>query len=387
MLKIKLIPLLALAAIGLQGCLFSGLQKDSDAFLATISASGAGGLEVFTAEVFPLFAQAACTKCHATSQSPLFAVADVAQSYSVSKGLANFEDPAKSKLVVKAADSHYGATATNLGSAPWADAVTKWADAEIASGGVSGGGASELVTGVFNIPVPFSTPNPRDFSIPLDSLGPDFNQTALIFRLELGNPAGTGFKTADAVQITRLRFQNNSGRGFDIGGIKVYQDGQFIVGQHDSFITTSSLVAPNSNIIISGNYMILPMAQGLSIKFAFQKLKSVAFNGCQQLPLFVSNFRTAVMNSDCIGCHGGGAGSNATATTKFNMALTDADSSVCARALQHSNLTAPSDSAILRQPCNGANGHPTQKPNNGGAFSVCTDPAKYNNAINWISQE
>lgn len=125
MKKPSAIPFFLLLAPILASC---GL-KDTQNIQATLKGNR-GVSKVFTTELHPSFKLNACVGCHGATQAPLFAVSNVTEAQtttSLSRGLIDFQNPARSRLVQKMHERHQCGSGCEQIAAFFEDAIAKWA--------------------------------------------------------------------------------------------------------------------------------------------------------------------------------------------------------------------------------------------------------------------
>lgn len=170
--------LLLLALTSLSSCLAT--PKDGDATLAfyqkrKTTTTATTGIEAFK-DTYYTFARANCVSCHGVSQGPLFATADLNASYAAAKdsSYVNFALPASSKLAIYSGNGHCGMPNCQTNATVAAEAITAWAEVELAAAnsgtgtgtgtggtgtggpGTGGAGATAIVT--TSIPLPATLP-------------------------------------------------------------------------------------------------------------------------------------------------------------------------------------------------------------------------------------
>ena len=135
---------LVLTAVVLSGCLPGLEQATPDA-----GSPPATPLDTFRSGFYAFAAPpTSCGMCHATSQAPFFASADVQAAYTASKSLVDFHNPTGSVFVVYAGNNHCGvATLCGPGSGSAAivqQDLVQWASAETAPASDGGPAAAVL---------------------------------------------------------------------------------------------------------------------------------------------------------------------------------------------------------------------------------------------------
>jgi cytochrome c551/c552 len=332
--------LLLLALSGLSSCLTT--LKEGDATLAfyqkastaTTATTGIGAFQ----DTFYAFALKNCTTCHATSQSPLFAVSDVNAAYSAANNSAyvSFTAPSASKFSEYAGNGHCGQSGCSGNSQVATDAITAWAAVEISSaggsgsgagaggGGVVGGGpstgganAGSFVTATLNIPttVPISTTTYIPMRWNLTTISPANGLvTAAIFEIEIQkfsttlyrvrNPKLAGLKQVVKVTGVHVLVKPSTDAGIgveDIGAGSAWESDVVNVATSTlpgTLPTTPLSTATFPPLDTFSNVIGIRSNQD-ALTIAFDNLETA---GAATLPTFASIYAN-ILQPKCVNCH------------------------------------------------------------------------------------
>jgi hypothetical protein len=371
---------LSAAAFALIAC-ETPFSKTDGATVATYQTStggsGGSGLAVFTSG-FYAFAVKNCVQCHGSTQTPLFAVADVTTAYNAAKGVVDFSNPASSPLAIYAGNGHCGISNCNGQTSTVIPLLESWAAAEAnptgTSGSSPGAGLVPPSAGIMYystaVTIPANIPGPGNtFSImrwPLSALNPASSQVAggyFEMQIQLLTPQTyritmPKLAVANATIVTSVHVMIAPAGTPGVGQESPLAMDWATINQNvPAFTIPNPLPAASFNVTaLTGDSMVLPVLSASDQLVIGFDAFGIGANEttCSNLSGtngFVSNVLPQ-MTSICFSCHlAGGAGNGAFPMVNNNNAA------LCATTLGYINLNDPSGSMIVVNP-QGNNGHP-----------------------------
>jgi mono/diheme cytochrome c family protein len=126
-IKLRLKVILALTTLALSGSGCGLVKGLFGKHLEPVSASleHFSDVSAYQQTLFPV-ARSSCSGCHASTQSPFFAAADLNASYAAVLPLVNFTDVPSSTLAVHAQNAHCGQSVCTGNQAPFIKAIQQW---------------------------------------------------------------------------------------------------------------------------------------------------------------------------------------------------------------------------------------------------------------------
>ena len=332
----------------------------------------AQGLAAFTATVQP-FVRQNCVHCHSTQTSnphgPTFASEDASANYTDLLRRVNFNDLSKSRLVVTGGNHHcldvWGFECNINSPAQVLPIVQAWKDQ---------GQAQCPEAGKFfstPLPVPADLPHGEQFvkmRFSLASLGTSYAGVELQFEIQKFADASPDYPGAYRIRKPRLVTPRKNLR---VAGIRILVNGlwdpladRFTAidrGVGTQAMGNGALDGDQFPALASDALIVLQdRAQGDAISVSFDALDVLVDPPtCAALPLFKTQVYPVLQTRACFHCHGG---SGVDPRAKAVLDLSGSVETVCARALERSDLALPTASPWVAFPFRGVFGHPRLIP-------------------------
>jgi hypothetical protein len=380
---IKLALFAAAVCLAVAGCLPVSVKDRKGATtsgtLAATTGSSSSSVAAFQASVYPLVT-AHCASCHAATNQPFFATADVRADHDaiVNNGKVNLDAPASSRLVQRLGQDNHNCWSTCSSNAmEMQNAIATWASMIKTAPPTASSTSTSTTTTVTPAPrmntievlVPANIPGPggmafSTLSFPLanatDTIVPDVTDATFLLDIQKFD--------AFSYLVRNPRIQTTTSAVY-VSDVRIAING--VIRANDTTYSLVDQIVPIGTTILSPASLVTLMDKGVGVDklaISFVQVKVAAASGCKNLAGWQSSVKP-VMQTSCVRCHVAG--------NKFDMA-SGTDAAICARTLGRVDTAFPSNSKLVTYPLTG-NGH------DGGGNLINQTTA--NSWVNWITTE
>jgi hypothetical protein len=310
------------------------------------------------------FLKRQCAVCHGDTQSPLFAVNDVAKAYSAAFPYVNFQDIAKSKIISQSKNGHCGLENCQTSGVELTGLIVEWAKQEKIE-------EIRLRTPAVYMPlVPLNTLKVLTWD--LSSIAPNLQKA--FFTIEV-----FGF-SEDAVLFKKPRLITRNSAVY-LQDFRIEIDGTAL--HKEKFRGVTRVILPNAAdggfpVLSVNTDLVSAINEGTPLRISFKSLKVQAkAMRCHSPEIFETKIYPVLTLRNCFYCHGGGPSRYpGTVSAKASFDMNTDVGTLCKNSIQRSDPLQPIRSPMIWYALGNGGSHPRVIP-----FMDDVEP----DWTNWIS--